>query len=220
MNNVSKTNLKEKLARLCKESYFSKNPYIEYTNTIGLQGYIYLNHDDKTIYIIFRGTDEMKDWKSSLSFLPTDIGNSISVHRGYQKLISYENVVEKMVDEVDRVYTTFYKYDVYVTGHSLGGGLAQLFAYYLHKNKKIKPKVVIFGSFCIGNLKFQDYLKNNGIYCINYKFASDPVPKLLRHVYFNYYTINVTLPNLEKKLFINTHSIMYYLEILQTISYF
>ena len=58
------------------------------------------------------------------------------------------------------------EYDLYVTGHSLGGALAQLLAFILAgilEAKELPAKKVIaitYASPRVGNKKFQNYSKN------------------------------------------------------------
>lgn len=212
-------NLKEKLAILCENSYTTNN-YTQFKNDSGVQVFMVKDSNLKHLYVIFRGSDELVDWSFSLNFLSKTISSTsnnenICVHHGYDNMIKGNTLLNTLLDRVEVIQKTL-NYTIYVSGHSLGGCLSQLFSFYLQKQRNVKSSVVMFGSpYSIGNRVFQEFLDNKNIHCVNYIFETDPVPKLLCYIYPNVHTKNILIPNLERRFFLMSHSINYYRSMLE-----
>lgn len=73
---------------------------------------VYVNHEKQILILTFRGTTELKDWTESNRRLP--LGNLTQSPRYASDLRIAKQFVEQ--------YPT---YKVYLTGHSLGGAIAQ-----------------------------------------------------------------------------------------------
>lgn len=109
----------------------------DYYDVEGAQCYV-LEHKDHII-VAFRGTEpkQFSDIKADLSILKTWHKGEGKVHRGF--MIE----VWKLADLISpRVFDT--KKQVYITGHSLGGGMATLFSTLCRPQSP--PKVYTYGS--------------------------------------------------------------------------
>ena len=77
-------------------------------------------------YLVFRGTSCLKTWiDTNFKFKKKKIGRKLKVHRGFLKAFN------KLMGVIH--YPNFKNKKVVVTGHSLGGALAQLTSNQLHQ---------------------------------------------------------------------------------------
>lgn len=135
---------------------------------------------NRRITVVFRGSDTLafwSNWKSNVSIakkrgiIPESLKNSLEddnlcFHSGF-----YNYLFNKTKDETDDEETTKYDqiyndlkamlaknpgFKVYVTGHSLGGALSTILAFYLSCDPDIpKPvSIVSFGAPRVGNMVF------------------------------------------------------------------
>eukprot|EP01054_Gregarina_sp_Poly1_P002313 Gregarina_sp_Poly_1__2312@NODE_1619_length_3701_cov_20_287562_g1066_i0_p1_GENE_NODE_1619_length_3701_cov_20_287562_g1066_i0NODE_1619_length_3701_cov_20_287562_g1066_i0_p1_ORF_typecomplete_len572_score79_38Lipase_3/PF01764_25/1_3e24DUF2974/PF11187_8/1_8e09Hydrolase_4/PF12146_8/0_00057DUF676/PF05057_14/0_00056DUF2048/PF09752_9/0_0018Abhydrolase_5/PF12695_7/0_0097Chlorophyllase2/PF12740_7/0_0092Esterase/PF00756_20/0_047Chlorophyllase/PF07224_11/0_045Abhydrolase_6/PF12697_7/0_085DLH/PF01738_18/0_095 len=88
-----------------------------------LPGHMLLvNHDDKEIVLVVRGSEEVADWIINLSCTMTFVGTHRGMHRAAKALAFH---VSGTLKELQHKYPT---YPLVITGHSLGGGVAALVA--------------------------------------------------------------------------------------------
>lgn len=194
-------------AHLCKKSYSLST----FENEIGAQ--VYITTDNKDIYITFTGTNETKDWYSSLNFFDYDICEEQNVHFGYYKLYITDGINEKIINHIIEKNPK----NIYITGHSMGGCLSQLLAQELYNKKKIRSTVIIFGTFMIGNYEFQKYLYKNSINVILVNIVSDIVPYIYKLKYKNYFGHYMMIPNYKKNNLIDSHYMYNYILYLETL---
>ncbi len=81
----------------------------------------WVDHDNKRAVVAFRGTARWSDWWSNAHWLTRFVPFINDHYKQVQKLVP--DIIEKFDAELGKDYS------LYTTGHSLGGGLAQLFAY-------------------------------------------------------------------------------------------
>jgi hypothetical protein len=138
-------NIKQKSSRLIK---YAKDSYkddselnaIKIIKTDNASASVYRNDITKKITVAFRGTDESRDWLDNVNIIPTTF-EDLSAHSGF-------------VNHLNKIYTAtaaelkkYPNYDYELTGHSLGGATATLFAYKYYKETGKKPdNFVSFGS--------------------------------------------------------------------------
>lgn len=96
-----------------KEGYITYQPYF----VDNLEAYL-VEYQDVRI-LVFRGTDDLSDWKVNLNAIYTtsELG---SVHKGF-----YEAYV-KLWEEIKDNFVLSSDKPLYITGHSLGGALATI----------------------------------------------------------------------------------------------
>ena len=127
------------------------------------QAVIGKSKDGKTTVVAFRGTESARDCLKDVSMhlvkSPYFPGR---VHRGFLNghVKSFDEVTEEFLRNIDSNTTRSV-----ITGHSLGGALATLYSYRIHKDeaylnklqelkKDLPLDIVSFGSPRVGNLDF------------------------------------------------------------------
>lgn len=155
------------------------------------RGYCRLFWNDATLVIAFRGTRESVDWTvSNLKAFPVSIRDcedapKIKVHRGFQRTLDYGDKTTELrsVDAINEHIEDFdlLNRSIAITGHSLGGALAVLYAAKARAKwreafESRLVEVVTFGSPAVGLKEFKKYygsLTNKTVRIIN---GSDAVP--------------------------------------------
>lgn len=119
--------------------------YRIYNKLYDVNGFIGYNELDNSIYVVFRGTNSLKDWIDDLqiwmSLYPSCPGGY--VHEGF--FAAHNSVIQDVLNEVNRLKLIYPTYDIIVTGHSLGGALATLTSVDL-SNSNISATLINFGS--------------------------------------------------------------------------
>ena len=107
---------------------------------------------------------------------------------GYLVKSSYvegESKLDQIVDGLEDIFKKYPNYDLYITGHSLGGSLAQLLSFLLAGSKKTEfiPKPIVavtYASPVVGNKGFvqayQDLEKEDKVRHIRVSNDKDMVP--------------------------------------------
>lgn len=182
--------LKEKISKaalMCKLSYDDVAAWPDDTEVIkkfdtklGMQAYVVACHATKTVFCVFRGSDQYVDWLFNVFAVP----NTKGVHIGYKHV--YSSIGASIEDCIAAALAKkkCSGYSVVSTGHSMGGALSQLLAYALIK-RNIRCTVLTFGSFCVGRKRFQRKLSNNGVHCMHYRLTGDIVPRIMNAVFPN-----------------------------------
>ena len=158
----------------------------------GLDPEVMLIDTDRVMIVVFRGTDRLEHADTDLGYqagewittdfdfamIPIDeYGLTGRVHRGFWNSLS--RVKDLLADEIER--RTQPDKPLWLTGHSLGGVQAQLFAAYLAARSGIAARgVYVFGSPHPGDHEFVGHLESTlpGERLQRFEFMSDPVPAL------------------------------------------
>lgn len=109
--------------------------------------------------LVFRGTDDPRDWMKNLDarFVPWPHGGH--VHSGFASIFA------EVQKDVLAIATASLR-PLFVTGHSLGGALATLAASFLIAKKRAPRATYTFGSPRCGDAKFCDALDQAPFYRI------------------------------------------------------
>lgn len=210
-----KRNLIKDTAILCKKSYnnnfdVSKNIVIDTES--GLQCNFLINDKINTLYIVFRGSDELKDWRSNIMINDIILKDNVKIHKGFYLFLQKNNIIKTILNIIEIIQKTK-KYKIIICGHSLGGALSQVLGYEL-LDTSYNIDIIIFGMINIGNLEFQKKLQNRyNIIMVN--FSNDVVFQLLLIFYKKCIFNNIILPNLKGNNGFKNHNIDMYIEFLK-----
>lgn len=132
-----------------------------YTKSRVTIGYILLDTLQNRMWIVFRGTLDIKDVvrdvnrKQVLFSFP-----DVNVHQGF--FLVYTVFREILLDDIYRLCTQYPTYDCIITGHSLGGALAVLTLWdILNTVPTVQCYCVTFGCPRVGNQTFVDFLERH-----------------------------------------------------------
>jgi hypothetical protein len=151
---------------------------------VDVQGYVILNRDDNTAYVVFRGCEvKFADWwDETLSrFSKLDFDSHIlKVHSGF--LHAYKSI--------DAQLLRFFQFNnkhidtIVFTGHGIGGALAEIAAVFYHsrhRNNDKTVKVHTFGAPRVGDAGFCDFFKDGVDEHWRVYTEGDPAPTYPAH---------------------------------------
>lgn len=121
--------------------------------------FAFVASNDKVITVAFRGTnqDEIDDWLADARITSDDVGEG-SMHRGFKR--ATDSILAKVLDGVAEHGGNTKR--IWVTGHSLGGAMALVFAFDCIKSEKLKlTGVVTFGQPMVADAKLARFLEKN-----------------------------------------------------------
>ena len=142
--------------------------------------------DGNTMFVCFRGTTDISDWKNNLSLGMHEYphGSKRKFHSGF--LLKWTSVKNEVLNKLDDIISQKSRENIYIksiifTGHSSAGCIAVISAYDcidILKNKYgIKPRVITYGSPRCCNSEFKNYVNHN-IECTRFIMDDDIVPRL------------------------------------------
>lgn len=149
------------------------------------------NHEYESIFIGFRGSSNIQNWISNIQIKqiqPYD-DEQLYMEKGFYNL--YYSMKDSIMYILDSLSVKYNTYNVFATGHSLGGALATVFAFdmmYMKDKYNIKY-VITFGSPRVGNEYFAQYFYSFDIYSKRITHYYDIVPHVpeeflnYRHIY-------------------------------------
>jgi hypothetical protein len=151
-----------------------------HTNISDLQAGITLNHSRKWITLVFRGSESWKDIIHDVIIWQKTLYDKEKVHYGIYRQLECDFSYNTIRREIRKLCSEFPEYKVNITGHSLGGGLALLFAYKLSVDNSCLPiRCVSFASPKVGNKAFVDAVnKKSNLIHIRCYTSKDIVPML------------------------------------------
>eukprot|EP01083_Nonionella_stella_P271510 920060_1 len=158
-----------------------------------------LDDVNEAIVVTFRGTENTEqyigylrhcfiDWdKSSLAQLKSDLGVSHDVHMFQIISNAYDELKSEFYSYVQELIAAYPEYQIFITGHSLGGALAAIFTLDLYADyynngaplDKTKMKIYTYGQPRVGNDGFAVLMNE----LLDYEYyrvvhSKDPVPVL------------------------------------------
>jgi hypothetical protein len=161
-------------ANLCQLSYSNSN----INNSIFISDketdcQCYINIVNKNVFITFRGTTTIEDWKHNIDTTTVNPFKDLQVHKGfYEQYMSVRNRIYSFIPNIC-------SNNIIISGHSLGGALAYVCAVDIHSTtQNSNIKVFTIGAPRPGNKAFADYFNKNIKRSIRYKNKGDIITKL------------------------------------------
>merc|ERR1711991_61221 len=143
----------------------------------------YVGYDEsrEMIVLAFEGSANFSNWVTNLEFFRVDFdypnATGARVHGGFYK--AYQSVGVDVEKDVGALVERFPTFQVYVTGHSLGGALAVFGALDVTLRVPGVPVTLYtFGEPRVGNKDFAEYATARLEDSIRVTHAADPVPHL------------------------------------------
>lgn len=123
----------------------------------GLQCAITVSDKYKRVTVVFRGSDDAQDWLINLNAFKSvpAFDKDVAIHSGFLEVLASKR--QEIFAAIDAILKAKLKsqgqqYDLFVTGHSLGGALATIFGYDMAlKYEKQNVTVISFASPRTGN---------------------------------------------------------------------
>ena len=127
------------MAEYCEEAYHSANDENKLYEIRNNEFSYHVKQDRGVTILIFRGTDNVKNVWTDIDARPTkdDSLDGAYLHRGFKDAATW------IFEDIKRDYTL--EKTVYLTGHSLGGAVAQIIGLWLH-NAGYHVQIYTFGS--------------------------------------------------------------------------
>ncbi len=127
------------------------------------------------VVVAFRGSDSLQDLVSDVNVFQVRypfVERAGKTHRGVTSI--YETTRNRLIKEVQKLST---RKKLFITGHSLGGALATLFALDVAVNTKFKkPIVYTLASFRVGNPAFVSRFNSKVKNSVRIYNVHDPIP--------------------------------------------
>lgn len=162
---------------------------------------VMISSKNNNLYVTFRGTGNIKeayyDMKDIFSKDNSNVlfeGSDIKIYPGFHQILD-DNTYDELNIEINKLWNTSRFNKVIFSGHSLGAALSAIFiARAIHneelyltinmENYKKNYFLYLFGSPCIGNLQFVDYMRLNlGYNYINIVNNNDYVVSFMSNWY-------------------------------------
>jgi hypothetical protein len=149
----------EKLSQLLKAGQFT---LLASYDQDGSQAFLALADDFAVI--AFRGTDSYADWKTNLMseavLVDTRLG-SVEIHKGFMK--AYNRIGAQVLEDVNRLVPD--TKGLYLTGHSLGGAMAQIASTQLERDN-------LAACYTFGAPRVGDHSFDRLVVCPHYRIVN------------------------------------------------
>eukprot|EP01088_Endostelium_zonatum_P017395 TRINITY_DN5115_c0_g1_i1.p1 TRINITY_DN5115_c0_g1~~TRINITY_DN5115_c0_g1_i1.p1 ORF type:complete len:297 (+),score=22.92 TRINITY_DN5115_c0_g1_i1:148-1038(+) len=166
-------------------------------------GFVGYSPSNKSITVVFRGTDNLPGWITDAKFeqTPCWLNSKVMIHKGFQEdYRSMSGPIDQLVSKAFSLCGRSCK--LYVTGHSLGAALATIGAVDLTARLHYNVTLYTFGSPRVGNVAFENWAFNQlplGYWRMTW--YRDPVPHLPPESFFSY-----TYHHLPREVWYNGHN--------------
>ncbi|KAI9295796.1 alpha/beta-hydrolase, partial [Neoconidiobolus thromboides FSU 785] len=158
------------------------------------RGFIAIDNHKSQIILSFRGSSNLKNWITNLNFRQThykvkDGDPKMKVHTGFKNAI--DALFPLFSPRIEKLLIRYPDHALIVTGHSLGGALANLATIELQQHLNLpwgRIQLFTYGSPRVGNKAFALWLNSKYLSSTRVVFNRDIVPhlppKILEYVHY------------------------------------
>ena len=180
------------------------------TEETDLQCALTISHTKKRINVIFRGSESKSDWYYDLKIFKHKLeekyqsdNNDVYVHLGFYEQLTKGGSYNKILKTLKEALSEHNDYELFITGHSLGGALCTLFGYLLSHELLNKVTVVSFASPRVGNPEFRkEFDKRENL--THYRISNDrDIITAAPMINFQHVGINISLSEDNCEFFYN-----------------
>lgn len=178
--------------------------------TTDLQAGITISEMHKRICVVFRGSESASDWYYDMSLFKTHLHDNVYVHGGFHTQLHKEDMYDQITAELKQLLDENPDYEIYITGHSLGGALSTLYGYEIAREMPNKITVVSFASPRVGNTPFK-YAFDTQSNLTHYRITNKrDIVTAAPNINYTHVGINITLTDQKYKIFYNYDYPWYY----------
>ena len=183
---------KNAFSNILKENGYT---LVEVFNNNGTQGFLCKHEGHKIAVLAFRGTEaEYEDIKSDINAKLTEVdinGDKFLIHSGFWK--AFDSVKDSIKKNLEQIKD----YQLFFTGHSLGGALATIAVRYFSSDGS--GACYTFGAPPVGTKKLEDKLKTPIYRIVNNMDVVPHMPNLFTACLFKFsYKIFIWILTLSK----------------------
>ena len=165
-------------------------------NTTCLQVGITKSDTNKRITVIFRGSESRTDWLYDFMIKKIKINKNICVHSGFFHQLHNEDSFNIINNKLISLIHEYNDYDLYISGHSLGGALSTLYGFEF--SQLVPDKIVNVLSFAsprVGDETFKnECMKQKNLNILRVTNQRDTITAVpmynYKHVGFNLHLTN------------------------------
>lgn len=166
LNNKNFLKNNKKHFDLLNKKFPNTEIYGYFYNKKRLHSLILLDHTNKEIITVFRGSQYIDEWIENIKLFEKNIlfcNKKYKIHSGIYDMYSINNIDTNIVYILKNLFSYFPKYKKIITGHSKGSTNSLLLSYELLTKLEIKYDydIYIFGNPAIFNYDFALYLHTN-----------------------------------------------------------
>ncbi|KAF7538267.1 hypothetical protein G7054_g3071 [Neopestalotiopsis clavispora] len=158
------------------------------SSTTDITAYISVNSYRKELVVGVSGGYNIRNWLTDLRFLQASCpyGAFCRVHRGLDQ--AFQDIADdSFYDSLRESIHNYPDYNVTVTGHSLGGGVALLLGSYIREEfESVNVNIYTYGSPRVGNTVFMNYIRNQPGNEYRITHFDDEIPRLPPAAYLGY----------------------------------
>ena len=137
----------------------------------------YLIWKKNTIYVSFRGTNNLHDIFDVISIRPKKLMKDAYVHSGFAE--QFMSIEHKITQDIKSIASSYPIERLVFTGHSMGGSIATIASvYYAHMFDNLYITCHTFGTPFTGNNEFIKLFTNNVEECTRIELELDIVPMI------------------------------------------
>jgi len=171
-----------------------------FENKLELLCSIFIDHDKKSINIAFKGSDDLNDILKDLKTMKRCAfkDDNSYIHSGFIDILTNEAIHEDIFKTTTSIIKDLPEYELYITGHSLGGALSTIFGYYISNKINKNINIITFGSPRVGDINFyENFNKISNISLLRVVNDNDIIVSLPK---INYYHVGKVLELNELKV--------------------